>query len=132
MPVIRQSGLCSDNSNGPWVVADSIPSEIDTIPPESPVYNVKYVHVYDSTPEVVYMGYTPGYVGSYVYGDTVVYGTGYAYPAWTGAYYFPWPLTWGFAPIYDPFYCSWGFGWGFGAGFISGWGWGIGWGWGGG
>lgn len=122
----------SDNSNGPWVVADSIPSEIDTIPPESPVYNVKYVHVYDSTPDVVYMGYTPGYVGSYVYGDTVVYGTGYDYPAWTGAYYFPWPLTWGFAPIYDPFYCSWGFGWGFGAGFISGWGWGIGWGWGGG
>ena len=122
----------SDSSNGPWVVADSIPSEIDTIPPESPVYNVKYVHVYDSTPDVVYVGYTPGYVGSYVYGDTVVYGTGYVYPAWTGAYYYPWPFTWGFAPIYDPFYCSWGFGWGFGAGFISGFGWGIGWGWGGG
>ena len=120
----------SDSPNGPWSVADSIPNEIDTIPPDSPVYNVKYVHVYDSTPEVVYVGYTPGYVGSYVYGDTVVYGTGYVYPAWIGAYYYPWPITWGFAPIYDPFYCSWGFGWGFGAGFISGVGWGIGWGWG--
>ena len=49
----------SDNSNGPWVVADSIPSEIDTIPPESPVYNVKYVHVYDSTPDVVYTATPP-------------------------------------------------------------------------
>jgi hypothetical protein len=122
----------SESPNGPWVVADSIPSEIDTLPPDSPVYNVKYVEVYDSTPEVVYVGYTPGYVGSYVYGGTVVYGTGYVYPAWTGAYYYPWPFTWGFAPIYDPFYCSWGFGWGFGAGFTSGFGWGIGWDWGGG
>jgi hypothetical protein len=112
------------------VVADSIPKEIETIPPDSPVYNVKYVHIYDSTPDTVYTGYTPGYQGSYVYGDTVVYGTGYAYPAWTGAYYFPWPITWGFAPIYDPYYGGWGFGWGFGAGFVTGIGWGIGWGWG--
>jgi hypothetical protein len=132
----------SDSPTGPWVAADVIPPEIETIPPDSPVYNVKFVKVYDSTPEVVYVGYTPGYVGSYVYGGTVVYGTGYLYPAWIGAVYFPVPFTWGFAPFYDPFYCSWGYGWGFGAGFVSGsfWGftagvisshWWHGWGWGG-
>jgi hypothetical protein len=115
----------SDNPTGPWGVADSIPPEIETIPPESPVYNVKYVRIYDSTPDVVYEGYTPGYFGSYVYGDTIVYGTGYYYPGWTGAVYYPAPLTWGFAPIYDPFYFSWGFGWGYGAGFVSGFFWGF-------
>jgi hypothetical protein len=119
----------SDSPNGPWVVADSIPDEIENIPPDSPVYNTKYVHIYDSTPEVVHVGYTPGYIGSYVYGDTVVYGTGYDYPAWTGSVYYPVPWTWGFAPIYDPYYCGWGFGWGFGAGFGYGVGWGLGWGW---
>jgi len=115
----------SDSPAGPWVVADSIPPEIDAIPPDSPVYNVKYVRVYDSTPEVVYVGYTPGYLGSYVYGDTIVYGTGYSYPGWAGAAYYPAPLTWGFAPIYDPFYYNWGFGWGYGAGFVSGFLWGF-------
>ena len=115
----------SDSPTGPWVVADTIPPEIDTIPPESPVYNVKYVRVYDSTPEVVYVGYTPGYQGSYVYGDTLVYGTGYYYPGWLGTAYYPAPITWGFAPIYDPFYYSWGFGWGYGAGFASGFLWGF-------
>jgi hypothetical protein len=115
----------SDSPTGPWVVADTIPPEIDTIPPDSPVYNVKYVRVYDSTPEEVYVGYTPGYLGSYVYGDTIVYGTGYYYPGWVGTDYYPAPVTWGYAPIYDPFYCSWGFGWGYGAGFVSGFFWGF-------
>ena len=29
---------------------------------------VKYVEVCDSTPDVVYVGYTPGYLGTYIYG----------------------------------------------------------------
>ena len=115
----------SDSPTGPWMLADYVPPEIETIPPDYPVYNVKYVRVYDSTPEVVYVGYTPGYFGSYVYGDTIVYGTGYYYPGWAGSVYYPAPLTWGFAPIYDPFYYSWGFGWGYGAGFVSGFYWGF-------
>jgi hypothetical protein len=115
----------SDSPTGPWVLADNVPPEIDTIPPESPVYNVKYVRVYDSTPDVVHVGYTPGYLGSYVYGDTIVYGTGYYYPGWFGSVYYPAPVTWGFAPIYNPFYCNWGFGWGYGAGFVSGFYWGF-------
>src|SRR5262249_28049957 len=51
----------ADRAQGPWVVADSVPmDEIQKIPPTEPVYNTKYVYIYDSTPEVVYVGYTPG------------------------------------------------------------------------
>lgn len=92
---------------GPWAVSTSVPKEIYTIPPESPVYNVKYVYVYDTTPDVVYVGYTPGYVGTYVYGTTVVYGTGYVYNGWYGhAHYYPYPVTYGYAVAYSP-YAGW-------------------------
>jgi hypothetical protein len=47
----------SDSPKGPWQVSDTRPEEVDTIPPSSPAYNNKYVYVYDSTPEVVYVGY---------------------------------------------------------------------------
>ena len=50
----------SDSPIGPWVVSDYRPQDVDSIPPDSPVYNVKYVYVYDSTPEEVYTGYAPG------------------------------------------------------------------------
>jgi hypothetical protein len=46
-------------------VATSRPDDVESIPASNPHYNVKYVHVYDSTPDVVYVGYTPGYYGSY-------------------------------------------------------------------
>ncbi len=101
---------------GPWEVCDSVPQEIYTIPPSCPVYNVKYVYVYDSTPEVVYVGYTPGYVGSYVYGGTGVYGTGYVYPGWSGTVYYPRPVTWGFAVRYNPYTGNWGFRFGYASG----------------
>jgi len=100
---------------GPWVVADEIPSAIYTIPPDSPVYNTRYVYVYESTPEVVYVGYTPGYTGSYVYHTTVVYGTGWYYPGWYGRYYYPRPRTWGFSVRYNPWY-----GWSFGLSWSNG------------
>ena len=66
----------SAKATGPWAVADSIPKdEIAKIPPSSPVYNTTYVNVYESTPEVVYTGYTPGYLWSYPYYGVPVYGT---------------------------------------------------------
>ncbi len=102
----------AQDPQGPWTVADSVPDEILTLPPDSPVYHTKFVRVYDSTPDVVYVGYTPGYLGGYVYHGTVVYGTGYYYRPWIGAYFYPWPYTWGFNAYYDPWY-GWGFGWGF-------------------
>lgn len=105
----------ADDPLGPWVVADTIPKEIYTIPPSCPCYNVKYVHIYDSTPEVVYVGYYPGYLGSYVYGETVVYGTGYYYYPWYGTVYYPRPVTWGYHVHYNP----WG-GWYFGISYSTG------------
>jgi hypothetical protein len=110
----------SDKPTGPWVVSDVRPDEVDQIPPESEAYNVKYVYIYESTPEVVYVGYLPGYNYSYVYGGCVVYGTGYYYRPWYGVYYYPRPVTFGFGVHYNPWT-----GWGFSVGFSYGW---IGWG----
>ena len=47
-------------------MATSVPAVIYSIPPSSPVHYVTYVRVYDWTPQVVYVGYTPGYYGTYV------------------------------------------------------------------
>ena len=90
------------SANGPWTVATEAPDEVQDIPPTSPVYNVKYVDVYETTPDVVYVGYTPGYTGSYIYGPTVIYGTGFHYLPWYGAYYYPRPVTYGFGMHYNP------------------------------
>lgn len=119
---------CCDNATwfqataptGPWKVATSIPEEIYKMTPESPVYNTTYVYVYDSTPEVVYVGYYPGYTGCYVYGGTVIYGTGYYYPPYYGAYYYPRPVTYGFSVHYNP-YMGWSFGFGMSFGGPMGW-----------
>ena len=99
----------ADRPTGPWVVTDSRPDEVEDIPADNPHYNVKYVHIYESTPQVVYVGYTPGYVGCYVYHGCVVWGTGYRYPGWWGPYYYPRPVTYGFHMSYNPYY-GWGFG----------------------
>ena len=45
---------------GPWTSLDTVPDEIYTIPPSSPIYYVTYVKVYNSTPEVVYVGLHAG------------------------------------------------------------------------
>ena len=104
------------SAKGPWRVAEARPEGIESIPPEDPAYNVKYVYIYESTPEVVYVGYTPGYTGSYVYNTTIVYGTGWYYRPWISPYYYyPHHATWGFHVTYNPW---------------TGWGFGLSWGWG--
>ena len=87
------------------------------------------VMVYSATPEVVYVGYTPGYLGTVVSADAVVvYGTGYAHVPWVGVYYYPPPPTFGYAVAirYTP-WTGWtvgyGFGWSYGVVTV-----GIGWG----
>jgi hypothetical protein len=101
----------SNSPSGPWVVADAIPEEdIQAIPPDAPVYPVRFVSIYRATPEYVYVGYTPGYLGCLV-GDwgTIVWGTGWYYPPWIGpGGYWGWPWTWGWGARY-----SWD-GWSFG------------------
>src|SRR4029453_11285538 len=115
---------------GPWVVATSVPAVIYSIPPSSPVYYATYVRIYEATPQYVYVGYTPGYLGTVIspYG-TVVYGTGYVYSPWVGSVWYAPPYTYGFAaaPVYNPWV---GFTFGFALGLATAawaepyWGWG--------
>jgi hypothetical protein len=107
---------------GPWSVAASVPAVVYSIPASSPLHYVTYVQIYEATPQYVYVGYTPGYMGTVVspYG-TVVYGTGYAYTPWIGELWFPAPVTYTVAavPIYNPYV---GFTFGFATGLaVSAW-----------
>jgi hypothetical protein len=119
----------SAKATGPWVVADEIPQEqISEIPPSSPVYNTTYVQVYESTPEVVYVGYRPGYLWSYPCYGVPVYGTGWYYPPYWGRWYYPRPPTWGLHVGYNP-WTGWNFGFSWSNGFFNfGMSWGGGWG----
>jgi hypothetical protein len=101
---------------GPWTVSTTRPADVNKIPATVPVYNVKYVYIYETTPQYVYVGYTPGYMGCYVYGPTVIYGTGYYYNPWYGPYYYPRPVTYGFSMRYNPYY-----GWSVGFHYSAGW-----------
>jgi hypothetical protein len=128
--VIRVGGRYYDCDNGvwfegpgafgPWAVCISVPEAIYTIPPRYPVYNVRYVRVYSHTPSVVYVGYTAGYTGCFVYGGTVVYGTGYHYRPWYRRHYYARPWTWGFGVHYYP-WTGWSFGASVGWGKQQGW-----------
>ncbi len=129
-PVIRVSAnawyalragvwFTSTSANGLWLVASSVPAVIYTIPPSSPLYYVTYVQIYDATPEVVYVGYTPGYLGTVVEPDgVVVYGTGYDYDPWVGNVWYAAPETYGIAaqPIYSPVV---GYSYGYGLGLMT-------------
>ena len=134
--VVNGVWFAGSTPSGPWIVADAVPPAIYTIPPSSPIYYVTYVHVYGATPEVVYVGYTPGYYGTYVVpAGTVVYGTGYVYQPWVGNVWIGPPYTYGFGAGFT-FGAATGFALGFAAGaFCHPWwgpaGWGYGWGWGG-
>jgi len=103
---------------GPWRIADTVPPEIYTIPLSSPIYYVTYVKVYNSTPDVVHVGYTPGYYGTVVSASTttVVYGTGWYYPPYISpTMWYGWPYTYGvgaeFTWTEDT---GWSFGFGYG------------------
>ena len=114
---------------GPWAVAATVPAVIYTIPPSAPLHYVTYVYVYRATPQVVYVGYTPGYYSVYVSNGVVVYGTGYYYDPWIGTVWYGTPVTYGFAtsPTYTP-WTGWVMGFGFGLAFgaaTAGWGWGC-------
>jgi len=106
---------------GPWRVADIVPPEIYTIPTSSPLYYVTYVQVYGSTPDVVYVGYTPGYYGTVVSSSTstVVYGTGWYYPPYiTSTVWYGWPYTYGVGAGFSYSTDSgWSFGFGYGYGY---------------
>lgn len=99
---------------GPWTVATSIPPEIYTIPPSSPVYPYTYVTIDGATEEDVTTSFTSGYLGGYVSDDLLYWGTGYYYPPYwcyepnpgQSCYgpvpgYWPRPYTYGAAAWYN-------------------------------
>jgi hypothetical protein len=91
----------SSSPNGPWQTAESVPKEIYSIPPSSPVYNVTYVTQTTTSDGDVEASYTAGYMGMFVTGMTmgmmIGWGTGYYYPPyWGGGYYYGYPRTYGY------------------------------------
>jgi len=95
--------------DGPWAVADTIPTAVYTIPASSPVYHVTNVHVYESDEDTVSTGFTGGYTGLYVSYGIAIYGTGWYYPSYyyydpfyPYPYYYPYPYSYGAASWYNP------------------------------
>jgi len=67
----------STGAKGPWELCTEVPEEIYKIPATSPIHNLTYVRVYDSTPDSVEYGYTSGYTGQYIDNGLLYYGSGY-------------------------------------------------------
>jgi len=101
----------SASAQGPWQTAQSVPQQIYTIPPSSPVYNVTYVTQVTDSSGSTQASYTAGYLGAFVMGAAigavVAGGTGYYYPPFYGtgyygyATYHPYPCTYGATPYYN-------------------------------
>lgn len=98
----------SKNMSTPFMVATSVPDALRHLPADCPWHNCSYVYVYESTPEYVWCGYTPGYMGWYSWYGCPIYGTGYRYPGWYGpVVIYPRPITWGVGIHYNP-WTGWG------------------------
>ncbi len=103
----------SSHPDGPWKTAGSVPREIYTIPPSSPVYNVTYVTQRTINGGQVQSNYTAGYMGVFVMastpGATLAYGSGYYYAPYIDqvaspyAIYHPYPCTYGAAGASNPY-----------------------------
>jgi hypothetical protein len=94
-----QNGIwfAAPSAAGPWMVATAVPPAIYDIPPSCPLHYVTYCRIFAVTPEAVYVGYTPGYLGAVTSADgVVVFGTGYCYPPCVGLVWTPQPCTYGF------------------------------------
>ena len=102
--VDRGVWFSSPAPSGPWAACLNRPEDIDLIPADCPVFYCRFVYIYGYDNDFIYTGYTAGYLNAYVDGNTVVYGTGYAYPAWKDNDYYPRPQTWGFGMQYSPWF----------------------------
>ncbi|MGE4045429.1 MAG: hypothetical protein AB7F35_11285 [Acetobacteraceae bacterium] len=96
----------SNAPGGPWVLADSVPQAVYSIPPSSPMYPVTYVTVQSSTPSTVAYAYTAGYMMGFITAGVLVYGTGYYYPPVVipgrVPAFFPYPYSYAGAVYYNP------------------------------
>lgn len=95
-----------ETPTGPWVLATEIPEVIYDIPPSSPVHNVTYVRVYETTDTYVRYGYTTGYLFMFMAWGALVYGSGWRYSSYyyygPRPYYYPRPVTYGVGAYYNP------------------------------
>jgi hypothetical protein len=89
----------SPNPQGPWTTCSSLPQEIYTIPPSSPVYNVTYVTQTANPDGTVTANYTAGYLGGFILGAAtgaiIANGSGYWWPPYTYGGYYPYAATYG-------------------------------------
>jgi hypothetical protein len=90
-------------AKGPWTLCDSVPADIYTIPASCPVYPCTFVEVYGSAKDTVTIGFTSGYMGSYMQDGAAVFGTGYDYATTTNAdgSTSTYPQTYGTQASYD-------------------------------
>src|SRR6266567_800387 len=84
--------------SGQWTTCMSVPNEIYTIPPSSPVYNVTYVTQTANSDGTVTSNYAAGYLGTFILGAAtgaiLADGSGYWWPPYAyGGYYYPYPAT---------------------------------------
>lgn len=96
--------FCAGSTGGPWVPCTRRPAGVEDIPANYPPYNCKYVYIYSADSDYIVTGYRAGYLGSYLDGHTLVYGTGYYTPGFMGGDYIPRPWTYGFNMWYNPWY----------------------------
>jgi hypothetical protein len=89
----------SPNPQGPWTTCASVPQEIYTIPPSSPVYNITYVTQTANPDGTVTANYTAGYLGGFILGAAtgaiIANGSGYWWPPYTYGGYYPYAATYG-------------------------------------
>ncbi len=97
---------------GPWVLADSVPPAIYTIPPSNPLYHVTYVKVYAAAPTTVTYGYTAGYAMGFITAGVLAYGTGFYYPPVVVAgpvpVYYPYAYSYAGGVAYNSATGAWG------------------------
>jgi hypothetical protein len=92
--------------NGPWVVAQTIPASIYSIPASSPVHHVTYVTIEEDdedNDEWVTFAYIAGYTGLMIGWGCAVWGSGWYYPPYYGGgIYYPGFHSYGYAAGYNP------------------------------
>lgn len=113
----------SSTATGPWTVASTIPADVYSIPPSSPVHHVTYVTVKaDPDPNWVVVVAAGGYTGMMIAWGVPVWGTGWYYPPYVvvgprypiyhphfpcygaSAWYNPWTGAYGrSATVYGPY-----------------------------
>ena len=101
----------SQNPDGPFVVATTIPQSIYTIPASSPAHNVTYVTVEDDddSDEWVTFAMVAGYTGLMIGWGCAVWGSGWYYPPYAyGGIYYPHYPTYGYGARYNPWTGSYG------------------------